>query len=150
MPALDYFHPVSAQRGWAAALWGKRLPKLIGGPKFEVLGRSPSDERLSYTVRELSQNRGRLGTSCMPPSLKLLDPQRRFKCHSCRWRGRADVSVQWDCREVRCHKQCLKTVSGPQPQRWVPANAASEISYVKLTKFSDTLINLLRNDRRLP
>jgi hypothetical protein len=36
-----------------------------------------------------------LGTAGLPPHTKLLDLKRRLKCRSCRWRGRAEVSVNW-------------------------------------------------------
>jgi hypothetical protein len=36
-----------------------------------------------------------LGTAGLPPHTKLLDLKRRLKCRSCRWRGRADVSIEW-------------------------------------------------------
>jgi hypothetical protein len=36
-----------------------------------------------------------LGTAGVPPHFKLLDLEHRLKCQSCRWRGRADVSIQW-------------------------------------------------------
>jgi len=34
-------------------------------------------------------------TAGVPPYTKILDLKRRLKCKSCRWKGRADVSVKW-------------------------------------------------------
>jgi hypothetical protein len=36
-----------------------------------------------------------LGTAGVPSHVKLLDLKHRLKCRSCRWRGRADVSIHW-------------------------------------------------------
>jgi hypothetical protein len=36
-----------------------------------------------------------LGTAGLPPHAVILDLRRRLKCQSCRWRGRADISIEW-------------------------------------------------------
>ncbi len=36
-----------------------------------------------------------MATAGVPDYTKVLDLQRRLKCSSCRWKGRADVSIQW-------------------------------------------------------
>jgi hypothetical protein len=36
-----------------------------------------------------------LSTAGVPPYTPVLDLKRRLKCKSCRWRGRAEVSVSW-------------------------------------------------------
>jgi hypothetical protein len=36
-----------------------------------------------------------LATAGVPPEAKVLGLRRRLKCRSGRWRGRADVSVEW-------------------------------------------------------
>ena len=36
-----------------------------------------------------------LGTAGVRPDAKVLDLQRRLKCQSCRWKGRAVVSIRW-------------------------------------------------------
>ena len=37
-----------------------------------------------------------LATAGVPPYAKVLDLKRRLKCKSCRWKGRADVSIKWN------------------------------------------------------
>jgi len=36
-----------------------------------------------------------LATAGVKPYTKILDLKRRLKCKSCRWKGRAEVSVRW-------------------------------------------------------
>jgi hypothetical protein len=36
-----------------------------------------------------------LGAAGVLPHTKLFDLKRRLKCQSCRWRGRAAMSIEW-------------------------------------------------------
>lgn len=36
-----------------------------------------------------------LATAGLPPYTPVLDLKRRLRCHECRWKGRAEVSVRW-------------------------------------------------------
>jgi hypothetical protein len=36
-----------------------------------------------------------LTTAGLPPYMTILDLRPRLKCQSCRWKGRADVSIVW-------------------------------------------------------
>jgi hypothetical protein len=44
-------------------------------------------------IEELSA--AMLATAGVKPYTKVLDLRRRLKCKSCRWKGRAEVSVRW-------------------------------------------------------
>lgn len=46
-----------------------------------------------------------LKTAGIPPESKVLDLQRQLKCQSCRWRGRAVVSIRWSSNLLSQHER---------------------------------------------